>query len=254
MVIQAKPATPRLQHTAGDYDFFFGLKPAKHVARETFDLYTADTKKRRPAVIFVHGGPVPEGQTPSPRQWPTFIGYSDLAASTGLVGVTFDHRLYAMERYPDSAQDIVEVVENVRRAPQVDPDRIALWFFSAGGALAADWLREAPAWLRAVVWSYPVLAPPCDWPGDVERFDCRQAIAGAPELPKLMVRVGDEYSSFAASQNAVIDAARNFDSALEVIDLPDAVHGFESLTYDKQARQATDRAMGWVAHSLAQDA
>src|SRR5699024_6542552 len=246
MVIQAKPATPRLQHTAGDYDFFYGLKPAKHVARETFDLYAADTKDQRPAVIFIHGGPVPEGQTPSPRHWPTFIGYSDLAASTGLVGVTFDHRLYDMERYPDSAQDIAEVVEKVRRAPQVDPDRIALWFFSAGGPLAADWLRETPSWLRAVVWSYPVLAPPCDWPGDVERFDCRQAITGAPELPKLMRRVGEEYSSFADTQNAVIEATGNFESALEVIDVPGAVHGFESLKYDKREREATDKAMDCV--------
>ena len=254
MVIQAKPATPRLQHTAEDYDFFYGLKPAKHVARETFDLYTADTKDQRPAVIFIHGGPVPEGQTPSPRHWPTFIGYSDLAASTGLVGVTFDHRLYDMERYPDSAQDIAEVVEKVRRAPQVDPDRIALWFFSAGGPLAADWLRETPSWLRAVVWSYPVLAPPCDWPGDVERFDCRQAITGAPELPKLMLRVGEEYSSFADTQNAVIEATGNFESALEVIDVPGAVHGFESLKYDKREREATDKAMDWVAHALSQDA
>jgi len=67
MVVQAKPATPRLQHTAGDFDFFFGLKPAKRIARETFDIYTSGSKERRTAVIFVHGGPVPQGQTPTPR-------------------------------------------------------------------------------------------------------------------------------------------------------------------------------------------
>lgn len=249
-MVQAKPEAPRLQHTAGDYDFFFGLKVAKHIARETFDVYTADPKQQRPAVIFVHGGPIPEGQSPSPRRWPTFIGYGDLAASAGLAGITFDHRLYEMERYPDSADDIAEVVEKVRRNPHVDPDRIALWFFSGGGALAADWLRERPSWLRAVVWNYPVLSPPCDWSGDIARFDCTKAVAEAPELPKLMVRVGEEYSSFAKTQEAFIESARSSSSALEVIDLPASPHGFESLKYNELAREAVGEAMTWVARTL----
>lgn len=252
MVIQADPKPPRLQHAAGDYDFFVGLETAKHVSRPTFDMYTAAPQEQRPAVIFVHGGPIPEGQTPTPRQWPTFIGYSDLAASVGLVGITFDHRLYEMERYPDSADDVAEVVAKVRRAPQIDPDRIALWFFSGGGALAADWLREPPSWLKAVVWNYPVLAPPRDWPGDIERFDCTTAVTEAPSLPKLLVRVGEEYSSFADTQNAVVTAAREAESVLDVINLPDAAHGFESMKYDKKARAATDEAMAWVAHHLTQ--
>ena len=252
-MVQAKPEAPRLQHTAGDYDFFFGLHVAKHIARETFDVYTAAPKERRPAVIFVHGGPIPEGQDPSPRRRPTFIGYGDLAASAGLAGITFDHRLYEMERYPDSAEDVAAVVEKVRRNPHVDPDRIALWFFSGGGALAADWLHDRPSWLRAVAWNYPVLAPPRDWSGDIERFDCTKAVTEAPDLPKLLVRVGDEYSSLASTQDAFIESARSSSSALEVIDLPASTHGFESLKYDKAARDSVGEAMAWAARMLLHD-
>lgn len=38
-MVQAKPEAAPLQHTAGEYDFFFGLDVAKHFARETFDAY-----------------------------------------------------------------------------------------------------------------------------------------------------------------------------------------------------------------------
>lgn len=67
----------------------------------------------RPAVVFVHGGPVPEGNHPEPRDWHGFVGYATVAARAGLVGLTFNHPL-------------------------------GLWFFS-GGVLAASWLRQAGA-------------------------------------------------------------------------------------------------------------
>src|SRR5262245_45244360 len=53
---------------------------------------------RAPAVFFVHGGPIPADMTP-PTQWGVFVSYGQLAAASGLVGVTFNHRLYAVTDY-----------------------------------------------------------------------------------------------------------------------------------------------------------
>ena len=228
-------------------DFFTGLDRPICLEHEEFDLYTRAPSEPKAAVLFVHGGPVPKEQTPTPRKSAPFTGYGALAASADLVGVTFNHRLHTMEHYPASADDISTVVDKVRRLPQVDPDRVVLWFFSGGGGLAADWLRVLPPWLRAVVWTYPVLAPPPDWPGDGPRFDCALAVTEAPDLPKLLVRVSDEYQAFRDTQDAVVEAAQASGSALDIIDLPNASHGYETQGYDKAARTLTDRAMRWVA-------
>src|SRR5699024_1540287 len=132
-------------------------------------------------------------------------------------------------------------VEQVSECDQIDPGRIVLWFFSGGGGLAADWLRQPPQWLRGIVWSYPILAPPPDWPGDGPRFDCTQSVRAAPDLPKLLVRVGQDYPVFSATQDAFIRAAHAVGNTLDVIDLPEAHHGYETRGHDANAWAATDQ-------------
>src|SRR5262245_48937184 len=112
------------------------------------DLYLPDEAGPRPAVIIVHGGPVLEGTEPSPRGWPIFQSYASIAAARGFVGVTLDHRLHAFTDYPQAAEDVAAAVELVRADPRVAADRVALWFFSGGSPMSADYLREPPEWLR----------------------------------------------------------------------------------------------------------
>lgn len=230
--------------------FFAGIDRPERIRHEHFDLHTGAADERRPAVVFVHGGPVPRDAVTTLRDSAVFTGYAALAASTGLAGVTFDHRLHDMMDLPLSAEDTARVVDRVRDLDQVDPHRIVLWFFSGGGGLAADWLRAAPSWLRGIVWTYPVLAPPPDWPGDRERFDAVSAITAADDLPKLLVRVSGEYPMFRPTQDAAVAAARSSASRLDVINLADADHGYETHGYEPEARSATERAMAWVAGTV----
>lgn len=231
---------------AGPRDFFAGIEPAQRRRLDTLDLHTAPGDTRpRPAIVFVHGGPIRRDH--SPRGSGTFIGYGSLAAAHGLVGVTFDHPLHADTDYPHSADTLAAVLTETRSRDEVDPERIALWCFSGGGVLAADWLRGTPSWLRAIAWTYPVLAAPPDWPGDRERFDCVEAVRRAPGLSKTMVRVGAEYPSFVTTQDAFVAAAEG----LEVIDLPRAAHGFEAHGYDEAPRAGVERALARVGDALA---
>ncbi|HET9893893.1 MAG TPA: hypothetical protein VFQ44_03065 [Streptosporangiaceae bacterium] len=64
----------------------------------------------------------------------------------------------------------------MRADPRVDAGRVALWFFSGGGLLPADWLCAPPEWLRCVAATYPWLAPPPDWDA---RFRPIDAVASA---------------------------------------------------------------------------
>lgn len=233
--------------------FFSDVEPARRDRQEFLEVHTSPHAdgERKPAVVFVHGGPVPEGQQPRPRDWDGFIGYGALAAASGLVGITFNHRLYDTDtHYPIAADDVAEAVEQTRALESVDPDRVGLWFFSGGGGLAADWLHLRPDWLRCVAWTYPVLVPPPEWPGDRARFDAVTAATQAGTLPKLLLRVGEDYEYFAQNQSDLVEAIRAHDGHLDVIELPEAQHGFEYFGHVEESRAAVDRAMRWVADTL----
>jgi acetyl esterase/lipase len=229
--------------------FFHDVPPVRRRREDLLDAHVAlDAEEPRPAVVLVHGGPIPPGH--SPRDSDVFRGYGALVAAAGLVGITFDHRLFSGEHYPQAADDVAAVVARTRELDEVDPDRVLLWCFSGGGAIAAAWLRDPPPWLRGIAWTYPVLAPPPDWPGDVPRFDAVAAVGAHPELPTLLVRVGREYPAIVGTQDAFVAAAREAGAALEVLTIDHAEHGFEVHPYDAGARAVVDRAVTWVAATL----
>ncbi|MFF7209255.1 dienelactone hydrolase family protein [Streptomyces sp. NPDC008238] len=220
--------------------------------RERTDLYLpdrADDEGPRPAVVFVHGGPVPPGARPTPRDWPAFVGYGRLAAAHGAVGVTVDHRLHDLGDFPRAAEDLAGAVELVRADPRVDAGRVALWFFSAGGLLSTDWLAAPPPWLRCVAATYPVLAPLPNWGLAASRFRPAAAVhGGAP--PFVLTRVGRERTEIAATVEEFLSAAKDAGTDVEVLDLPDGTHGFETTDHGGQARSAVERAMRAVLRHL----
>src|SRR5512133_1042572 len=102
-------------------------RPAER--RGSIDLYLPEETQPRPAVVFVHGGPIPVDLRPTPREWPVYQGYGSLAAARGVVGVTVDHRLHDLASYPLAAADVAAAVEQARADPRVDADRVAIWLF-----------------------------------------------------------------------------------------------------------------------------
>lgn len=214
------------------------------------DLYLPDAEGPRPAVVFVHGGPVPAGVEPTPRDWPLLRGYARYAAAEGVVGATVDHRLHDMAGYPRAAADVAAAVELVRADPRVDADRIALWFFSGGGLLSAHWLREPPAWLRCLAASYPVLAPLPAWGPVDSRFRPADAVAGAGTLPLVITRVGREMPGIAATVEEFLTAATKYGADTEVVDVPNGRHTFDALDRTEESRRAVHRAMRSVLGHL----
>jgi acetyl esterase/lipase len=214
------------------------------------DLYLPSSGRPRPAIVFVHGGPIPAGARPTPRDWPAYIGYGRYAASQGAVGVTLDHRLHGLGDYPRAAGDLAAAIEVARADPRVDAQRIALWFFSGGGLLSADWLAAPPAWLRCVAATYPVLAPLPKWRDVDARFRPAQAVAAAGRLPIVLTRAGLERAEIAATVAEFLAAAGESGAAVEVIEVPDGHHGFETIDHTEQARQAVRSAVRSVLAHL----
>lgn len=230
--------------------FLMGVKerPRDRIGR--VDLHLPDADGPRPAVVFVHGGPVPAGARPTPRDWPAFVGYAQYVANLGAVGVTVDHRLHELTAYERAADDIAEAIELVRADPRVDGERVALWFVSAGGLLAADWLAAPPSWLRCVAASYPILAPLQGWGIADSRFRPAAAVRGAGRLPIVLTRVGLERPEIAVTVEEFVSAAADCGAALEVIDVPLGHHGFETVDPTDASRDAVDRAVRSVLGHL----
>ncbi|MGW7265225.1 alpha/beta hydrolase [Streptomyces sp. NPDC054842] len=214
------------------------------------DLYVPETEGPRPAVVFVHGGPLPAGARPTPRDWPTLTGYARYAAGRGVVAATVDHRLHGLDDYGRAAADVAAAVELVRADPRVDGNRIALWFFSGGGLLTADWLSEPPAWLRCLAATYPVLAPLPGWGLADGRFRPVDAVAKAGSLPLVLTRVGREQPEIAATVEEFLAAAGACGADVEVVDVPHGRHMFETLDPTDGSREAVHRAMRLLMERL----
>ncbi|MFI6445015.1 alpha/beta hydrolase [Kitasatospora sp. NPDC050543] len=223
-------------------------RPRERVGRA--DLYLPDADEPRPAVVFVHGGPIPVDMQPTPRDTPLFVGYSRYAADLGVVGVTVDHGLHALTDYARAAEDIAEAVELVRADPRVDGQRVALWFFSGGGLLTADWFAAPPPWLRCVAANYPILAPLPGWGMVAPRFRPVETVRAAGQLPIVLTRAGLESAVIAATVEEFLTAAEDCEAQVEVVDVPLGHHGFEIIDHTDRSRTAVAHAMRSVLSRL----
>ncbi|MGX1881486.1 alpha/beta hydrolase [Streptomyces sp. NPDC055287] len=214
------------------------------------DLHLPDAGRPRPAVVFVHGGPVPAQVRPTPRDWPAIVGYGQYVASLGAVGVTLDHRLHDLADYGRAAEDVAEAVALVRADPRVDGERVALWYFSGGGLLCADWLAAPPPWLRCVATTYPILAPLPNWGLSGSRFRPAAAVRTAGRLPIVLTRVGLELPEIAATVEEFLGAAKDCEANVEVVDVPLGHHGFETIDLTEESREAVDHAVRSVLAHL----
>ncbi|MFI0989645.1 alpha/beta fold hydrolase [Streptomyces exfoliatus] len=230
--------------------FLLDVPEVPRERRGRVDLHLPESGRPRPAIVFVHGGPVAVDQRPTPRDTPFFLGYGRYAAGLGVVGVTLDHRLHGIADYPRAADDLAEAVALVRADPRVDEDRIALWFFSTGGLLAADWLAAPPPWLRCVAANYPALAPLPGWRTVDSRFRPVATVGTADGPPIVLTRAGREHPAFAATVEEFLTAAGRTGADVEVVDVPDGRHSFELVDPTDESRAAVERAVRSVLTHL----
>ncbi|GAA2629638.1 alpha/beta hydrolase [Paractinoplanes durhamensis] len=210
------------------------------------DLYPPDDVTRlRPAVLVVHGGPLPV-EAPSPLVWPVFQSYASLVADRGVVGAVVHHRWHTPADYVPAADDVRDAIETLRADPRVDGDRIALWFFSGGSLLSADYLREPPPWLRCVAYSYPLMAPFPGWPVD-PRFLPADAVADAGNLPIVLTRAGQDSPMIQETVTAFIDAAK---TRLDIVEVPNGGHSFDTKDDSDESRAAIQRAVDLVLSTM----
>jgi len=221
----------------------------------------AGPPRARPAVILVHGGPIPKLGA---KNMGVFVSYGELLAASGFVAVSFDHRFLAPTRLPDAAADLADAVAYVRQnagSLGVDPNRLALWAFSGGGPFLAAPLRERPSWLRAVVAYYAVLdlqqpPPGADSGiGDEMRRTFSAILGlgdGAHSAPPLLVaRAGLDNPWLNGGLDRFVEAAMSKGAMLDVLNHPEGRHGFDILDDDARTKQIIRRTLEFLRDQLA---
>ena len=192
---------------------------------------------RAPAVFFVHGGPIASDMTP-PAQWGVFVSYGELAAASGLVGVTFNHRLFALTDYERAQSDVAAAIDYVRSHAaelNVDADRIALWYFSGGGPLMAPMLRDLPDYVRCILAFYAYLQPAAT--------HVRSKGTG---LPIFIARAGLDSPRINETIDQFVQEALAGNAVLDVMNHAAGQHGFDIRDDNDRSREIIARAVAFA--------
>jgi acetyl esterase/lipase len=115
---------------------------------------------RPPAVLLIHGGPVPVGAYPRVKDMGVFVSWGQLLAASGMAAVTFNHLHHGWHDLAESADHVAAVIAYLSAeadALGIDADRLCLWAFSGGGPQLAPALSVPDPRVRCLVGYYPLL-------------------------------------------------------------------------------------------------
>jgi acetyl esterase/lipase len=238
----------------------------KTVAGESLkmDVYSSPGgKTSRPAIFFIHGGRVPRNLLTTPKDWGAFVSYGQLAAVSGFVGVTFNHRFYAWESLPDSQSDVNDAIAYLREHAVsfgVDKNRIVLWAVSAGGIFLSDALQKNPPYLRCLVALYAELdlqsernaAPPTVSDEMLRQFSPLFFLGQREkQIPPIFVaRAGLDDHEMNAGIDRFVQLATSRNLTIDFMTHPTGHHGFDVDDDNARSREIIKRAIEFVhAHS-----
>jgi acetyl esterase/lipase len=232
--------------------------------RLKMDVYTPPGQgpaARLPAVLFIHGG-APPGT--SPKDMGVFVSWGRLAAASGMVGVTFTHRLgFPRTMLTEGAADVSDAVAYVRAnadALGVDGDRVCLAAFSAGGPMLSPAMRDRPPYVRCLVAFYAFMdvqqSEPHrqhETPEVVRELSPINHLAnGAGRIaPLFIARAGlDEVPAMNDSIDRFVREALARNATLDLANHPGGVHAFDILTDDDRSREIIRRALEFMKTHL----
>lgn len=199
------------------------------------DIFAPEQAARRPAIIFIHGGPVPDGS--KPKRMRVFSDYGALAATSGFTGIIFNHRFFG-DALEQAANDVAALIEFARTQPEVDPQRIVLWAFSGGGPFLSFAFDGG---VRAIVSYYGVLDAP------IARLSPLQLLkSGSPCPPILIARAGKDHPQINHSVDVFLAEALRRNVELELLAHPNGEHGFDIVNDDDRSRAIIRRTIEFV--------
>jgi acetyl esterase/lipase len=227
------------------------------------DLYRPAHVDHAPPVFLVNGDATEE-VIATAKDWGVYRSYGEHLAARGLVGVPFNHRSTDRGEATDAAAaDVRSAIEFVReRASEfgVDPGRVGVWVFSAGGPFGlAPLLQRRPDWLRCAAGFYTFwdlapfresLRPPIE--ERIRKWSCVTALdAETPDLPPLLLaRAGRDSAAAVEGADTFTRRARELGVDLTVLDHPTGQHGFDTRDDDERSREIIRETLDFFVRHL----
>jgi acetyl esterase/lipase len=231
------------------------------LAMDVYGPADRPARVRLPAVLFVHGGPIPREML-APTEWGVFISYGELAVASGFVGVAFNHRLHTPTDYLTAQGDMQAAIDYLRGHADdlgVDADRIAVWVFSGGGPLLAWCLRDRPSFVRCLLAFYAILdlrhlLPPDAGAEMGARFQALSPAAhlgaAAATLPIFVARAGLDSAVVNTSIDTFVREALAANMSIDLANHSAGQHGFDILDDDERSREIVTRAIAFAKARL----
>lgn len=227
------------------------------------DIFTpSDSTKKYPAVIFVHGGPVPDSLPVTAKDWGQYQSYGALMAANGMAGVVFNYRHGSYADSQNARTDILSLIDFVRDNADdyaIDKNNVCVWYFSGGGSFIAPVMERRSEWVKCISVYYGVAGPRAltklgvDLPDDLKagldpfpilenKTDWNPAIfiaEAGKDKPELNVALRD------FAQTAMTNGWE-----VEYWNHPTGPHAFDILTDDKRSRAIIDRTVEFLKDQL----
>jgi acetyl esterase/lipase len=214
---------------------------------------------KRPVIIFIHGGPTPRTMPLPPKEWGVFTGYGRNAALSNLVGVTFNHRFFAIEDLAEAEADVMALIAYLRENASelgIDGQRLGLWAFSGGGPFLTEFLRRPRPYIRALVAFYALLdlRPLLAMVGEAvdeaasARFSPVIALEEAPgDVPPVFIgRAGLDNAGINGTIDRFVELALKKNLLLTVENHPTGHHGFDARDDDARSREIIRQAFDFL--------
>jgi acetyl esterase/lipase len=213
--------------------------------------------ERRPAVVFIHGG---AGVQFKPKDWGFYRSWGRLIAASGMIAVTFTHRLgYPKPLLAEAASDVTSAINYVRAnagSLNIDKERLCLAAYSAGGPMLSVGMRDKPDYVRCLVAFYAFLDIQQSEPHRtnessemVKRFSPITYLANdAGKLaPMFIARAGlDEVPTMNDSIDRFVREAISKNASIILVNHPQGVHGFDNQTDDERSREIIRSAIDFM--------
>ncbi|HVG21096.1 MAG TPA: alpha/beta hydrolase [Blastocatellia bacterium] len=219
---------------------------------------------RRPAVVFIHGGAIPPNLRTKPKEWGSYVSYGQLAAASGFVGITFNHRFHGwdMKAMSDARSDVADAIAYIRSNAEslgVDGDRICLWALSGGSLLVGPAIADAPPYIRSLVFYYAVMdlealrkERPVITDEAASEFSLISRLKGAVRAfaPIYIARAGRDEPGLNIAVDRFIQEAMSRKATLDFSNHAEGQHGFDVLNDDERTREIIRRTLEFIkAHS-----
>ncbi|HEX3070422.1 MAG TPA: alpha/beta hydrolase [Thermoanaerobaculia bacterium] len=231
----------------------------------TIDVYYprhSNPEIRTPAVVFVTGYPDPGFQKflgCRQKEMASYISWAELAASSGLIGVTYSNREPA-----EDAQALIAFMRENAETIGIDAMRIGIWSCSGSVPTALSLLMsELSDAFRCAALCYGLML---DLDGNTavqdgaKQFGYRNPAAGKsvsdlpPRLPLMIVRAGrDEFPHLNETLDRFVSKALECNLPLTLINHAEAPHAFDIAHDSEMSHEVIRRVLAFLRFHLIEE-